>query len=87
MSLSNYVPIWNWTNEFIGPIRTYEFHFMSGAPQTKNKSLAFIRPLDIYVWTFILVSILAVSLALIIVNKVYATWSKAPPKDTPLQSM
>ena len=74
-------------NDFIGPISTYDFHFLSGAPQEKKKSLALIRNCDNYVWTFLLVSIAAVSLVLIFVNKMYATLSKSPLEETSFQSM
>ena len=74
-------------NDFIGPVGSYEFHFLSGAPHTRNNFLTIIRPFDPYVWGFLLASVVVVSVSLIYINKVYNAMSSESVKETPLQSM
>ena len=74
-------------NDFIGPVSSYEFHFLSGAPHTRNNFLTIIRPFDPYVWGFLLASVVVVSVSLIYINKVYNAMSSESVEETPLQSM
>ena len=74
-------------NDFIGPVSSYEFHFLSGAPHTRNNFLTIIRPFDPYVWGFLLASVVVVSVSLIYINKVYNAMSSESVKETPVQSM
>ena len=73
-------------NTFIGPVGYYDFHFISGVPQEVQKWLTVIRPFDIYIWAFLLASWVAVTIALIYINKIYSSWLKGSTKDTPYQS-
>ena len=74
-------------NDFIGPVTSYDFHFMSGAPLTRNNFFTLFRPFDPYVWGFLLASVVVVSVSLIYINKVYNALSSESVKETPLQSM
>ena len=74
-------------NDFIGPVISYDFHFLSGAPHTRNNFLTIFRPFDPYVWGFLLASIVVVSISLIYINKVYNSLSSESVKETPFQSM
>ena len=73
-------------NEFVGPLDTYDFHIISGAPQEINGYLALVVVFDSFSWLLLLVSVLIVSVALITVNKVHSMWSDLSPKETPYQS-
>ena len=75
-------------SDFLGPVGSYEFHVMTGAPQERNDFLKIIRPFDNYSWACILVSLVLVYLSLVLTNKVYAaTWSSSDMQETPYQSM
>ena len=74
-------------NDFIGPVTSYDFHFLSSAPHTRNNFLTIIRPFDQYVWGLLLASIVVVSVSLIYINKAYNAMSSETVKETPLQSM
>ena len=73
-------------NDLIGPVGSYEFHFVSGAPPTINDNLSLFWPFDQYVWAFLIASAVAVSITLVLINKVHANLSNEPPRDTPFQS-
>ena len=74
-------------NDFIGPVTSYDFYFLSSAPHTRNNFLTIIRPFDPYVWGLLLASIVVVSVSLIYINKVYNAMTSETVKETPLQSM
>ena len=73
-------------NEFVGPLDTYDFHIISGAPKEINGYLALVRAFDALSWVLLFVSVLIMSIALITVNKVHSMWSDISPKETPYQS-
>lgn len=69
-------------SDLIGPVGAEEFHLISGAPQEIPKYLQSINCFDPYVWAFSLASLGAVTITLIIIDKVHATWSGTSSKDT-----
>ena len=73
-------------NTFIGPVGKYDFHFISGVPQEVQKWLTVIKPFDMYIWVFLLASWVAVTIALIYINKIYNSMLKGPSKETQYQS-
>ena len=80
---------YNWLryqkNDYIGPVGSYDFHFISGAPAERNKYLALVRPFDLYTWAFIIASVAAVTVSLIVIEKLQAKWTKQPSNDTVFQ--
>ena len=74
-------------NDFIGPVGTYDFHFISGAPQERDNFKTLILPFDEYIWAFLVMSVVLVSITLIFINKIYATFSKESSKESMLESM
>ena len=72
--------------DLIGPIRHWDFYFLTGAPQPTKDYLTLIKPFEPIVWAFVLASVVAVSIALISINKTYATWSNKPLKESAFQS-
>lgn len=74
------------TSEFIGPITSHNFHFLTAAPETRKNYLTLFRPFDSYVWGLLITSVVAVSLSLTIINKMNNKWSNQPLKETPFQS-
>ena len=74
-------------NEFVGPLDTYDFHIISGAPQEINGYLALVGVFDTLSWVLMFVSVLIMTIALITVNKLYSTWSDKSKKETPYQSI
>ena len=74
-------------NDFIGPIKTWDFRMLSASPKTKNNYLTLFRPFDQYVWGLLLVSVIAVSLSLATINKMHSKWSKQALKETPVESI
>ena len=73
-------------NDFIGPIGTYDFHFVSAAPKVRASYESIIRPFDKWVWIWTWVSTLAVTIALIIINKLYESWHPEAPKESVVES-
>ena len=72
--------------DLIGPIRHWDFYFLTGAPPPTKDYLTLIKPFEPIVWAFVLASVVAVSFALISINKMYATWSNKPLKESAFQS-
>ena len=72
--------------DLIGPIRHWDFYFLTGAPQPTKDYLTLIKPFEPIVWAFVLASVVAVSIALISINKMYSTWSNKPLKESAFQS-
>ena len=63
-------------NDFIQPLGgSYNFRLISSTPEEATNFLTTISPFDGYTWAFVLVSVVAVALALIIIDKTYAKWS------------
>ena len=63
------------TNDFIGPIGSYDWHFVSAAPLERKEYLTLVRPFDSYTWAFIAASLVGVSISLILIDKISAMWS------------
>ena len=72
--------------DFIGPIGTFDTHLLSGAPPRTHVYYTLIKPFGPTVWAFILASLVIVSITLIIINQIYATWTKEHLKESPFQS-
>ena len=63
-------------NDFIQPLgSSYNFRLVSSKPEEATNFFTTINPFDGYTWAFVLVSVVAVALALIIIDKTYAKWS------------
>ena len=73
-------------NDFVGPVGSFDIHFWSGAPLEIKDYLTIFKPFDPYVWGFLIASLMAVSAALIFINKMHATWSQEFIKESPFQS-
>ena len=82
-----YIPTRYLKNDDIGTIGSFEFHFMTGAPPPIKDYLTVIRPFHPYVWAFTLVSLVAVSTALILINKMYAIFSEQATRESAFQSI
>ena len=76
-----YDPIFSLKTDLMGPVGAYEFHLLSGPPQETPKYLTIIKPFDRYVWAFTLSSLGVVTILLIIIDKIHATWSGVSSKD------
>ena len=73
-------------NDYIGQIGSLDFHFLTGAPPKTKDYLTVIKPFDPHVWAFILASSVAVSIALIFINHMHATWSNKASNESAFQS-
>ena len=73
-------------NDFIGPVGSWDFRFISGAPQKRQAYLTLIKPFDTYIWAFLLASVVAVTITLIIANKMFETWADVSLNETTFQS-
>ena len=74
-------------NDDIGTFGSYDFHFMTGAPPPVKDYLTVIRQFQPYVWAFTLVSLVAISIALIFINKMYAIFSEQVLRESAFQSI
>ena len=87
MIKGRYLPTRYVKNDDIGTIGSFEFHFMTGAPPPVKDYLTVIRPFQHYVWAFTLASLVAVSIALIFINKTYAIFSAQASRESASQSI
>ena len=71
----SYHPLRYLRNDFIGPVGTYDIHFLSAAPPERKEYLTLTRPFDSYTWAFIAASLVGVSISLILIDKISAMWS------------
>ena len=69
------------TSDYIGPLDTYDYHFISAAPSEISGYLALIRVFDPPSWAWTLASVLSVTIALVTINH----WSNMSPKETAYQ--
>ena len=81
-----YTPFSYLGSDFVGHIGQYNLHFLSGAPKVKTSYATLLRPFDPQVWILLFVSIVAVSITLIFINKVYEMMSDDLTRETPFQS-
>ena len=72
-------------SDFIGPITTYDFHFLSGAPNIRNSYSTLLRPFDLYIWSWFLASVTVISFLLIIIDRIHNKISKQLVKEDTLQ--
>ena len=61
-------------NDFIGPVGTYDFRFLTGAPKRRSNLLSIINPFNYSVWAWTCGSTVAVTIALLTINVVYAVY-------------
>ena len=73
-------------NDFLGPVGTHNFRFMSATPKEIQNYLTLINPYDGYIWAFLLASVVTVAITLIIIDTVYASWTNTSKKDIIHQS-
>ena len=73
-------------SDFIGPWGQFELYIFSGAPLPTENYLTIFQPFDTYVWAFLVASIMAISGALIFINKIHSMWSKDAAKDSAFES-
>ena len=62
-------------NDFFRPLGAYDFHFISGAPNPTPSYLTIFLPFDQYVWISTLMSVIAVNVTLIGIDKIHAKWT------------
>ena len=72
--------------DFTRPIGDINFSFMSRAPQPIQNYLTLTNPFDIYVWSLLAASVVSITVAFLIVDISYASWSKTPARGVFHQS-
>ena len=73
-------------NEFLGTVQAYNFRVLSASPKEIQNYLMLFWPFDRYTWLFLLVSMVAVTITLIIIDTMYANWTNASTNDLIYQS-
>ena len=76
----------NIETDFIGPLKSFSFHFITAAPRKREEYFSMFMCFDQIVWACLLASAVAVSMALIFIDKMYVKWSNQPARKTALQS-
>ena len=61
-------------NNYLRPVGRYDFQFISAPPKEIQNYLTLINPFDRYVWAFLLVSLMVVTITLIKIDTIYANW-------------
>ena len=73
-------------NDYLRPVEDWNFRFVSAIPEEIQNYLTLITPFDGYLWAFLLASVVAVTITLIIIDTVYASWTNTSKKDIIHQS-
>ena len=73
-------------NDYLRPVGAFNFRFLSAIPEEIQNYLTLITPFDGYLWAFLLASVVAVTITLIIIDTVYASWTNTSKKDIIYQS-
>ena len=73
-------------NDYLRPVGAYNFRFLSATPEEIQNYLTLITPFDGYIWAFLLASVVAVTITLIIIDTVYASYTNTSKKDIIHQS-
>ena len=73
-------------NDYLRPVGAYNFRFISATPKRIQNYLTLINPFDGYTWAFLLASIVAVTITLIIIDTMYASLTNTSQKDIIYQS-
>ena len=68
-------------NDYLGPVGSINFRFLSTTPEKIQNYLTLINPFDGYIWAFLLASFVAVTITLIIIDTMYASWTNTSKKD------
>ena len=68
-------------NDYLRPLGTYDFRFISAIPDKIQNYLTLINPFDSYIWTFLLASVVAVSITFSLIDTAHASWSDTSKKD------
>lgn len=71
----------------MGPVGSYDFHVLYGAPNQINDLLKLVKPFNNEIWVFLMVSLVTVCISLILINKTYAIISRSPNTETTYQSV
>ena len=58
------------SSNYLGPVGQYDFLLLSGAPPKTKDYLALIWVFDGYTWACLLITLVAVSILLILINKI-----------------
>ena len=69
-------------NNIIGPVSSRDMYFITGAPPERQDYLTFVMPFDFYTWALTIASVVGVSIALILNDKIEKTWSQEPSKKS-----
>ena len=73
-------------NDYLRPVGAYNFRFLSAIPKRIQNYLTLINPFDGYTWAFLLASVVAVTITLIIIDTMYASLTNTSKKDIIYQS-
>ena len=68
-------------NDYICPIGSYKFHFLSGAPPERNEYLTLVYPFDSYTWALIIASLVGVTVSLILIDNLLVGLTKETSDD------
>ena len=63
-------------NDLIGPVGSYDWHFVSAAPLERKEYLTLVWPFDSRTWALIVASVVGVSMSLILIDKMQASLSR-----------
>ena len=73
-------------NNYLRPVGRYDFQFASAPPKEIQNYLTLIYPFDRYIWTFLLASVVLVTITLIKIDTSYANWFSSSTNDITYQS-
>ena len=73
-------------NDYLRPVGAYNFRFASATPEKIKNYLTLITPFDGYIWAFLLASLVLITITLIIIDTMYASWTNTSKKDIIHQS-
>ena len=73
-------------NDYLRPVGAFNLRFLSATPEQIQNYLTLITPFDGYIWAFLLASLVSITITLIIIDTMYASWTHTSKKDIIHQS-
>ena len=74
-------------NDFLFHIGNYHYRIISAIPEKALTYTTMLKPFDIYIWVFIVVSVLSVLLIMMAIEETWGTWMGTTGKTSIHQCM
>ena len=74
-------------NDYLFHTGSYDLHIVQGIPDKRLNYATIFKPFDVYIWAYIGISVVAVTIAFVVIEKTYTNWTEIQLKDVISQSI